>query len=71
MQFLDLISKIDMRRERQDQIDQVYNDFCITIIGEMVETILKYDWSNRGRIKLRSHKPCWNNELTDLWKKQA
>lgn len=45
MQFLDLISKIDMRRERQDQIDQVYNDFCITIIGEMVETILKYDWS--------------------------
>lgn len=66
--ILDLISKIEMCREIQDQIDKVYDDFCDTIIGEMAETIPKYDWSNKGRKKLRFHKPYWNDELTNLWK---
>lgn len=66
--ILDLISKIEMCREIQDQIDKVYDDFCDTIIGEMAETIPKYDLSNKGRKKLRFHKPYWNDELTDLWK---
>lgn len=66
--ILDLISKIEMCREIQDQIDKVYDDFCDTIIGEMAETIPKCDWSNKGRKKLSFHKPYWNDELTDLWK---
>lgn len=66
--ILDIISKIEMCRETQDQIDKVYDDFCDMIIREMAETIPKYDWSNKGRTKLRFHKPYWNDELTDLWK---
>lgn len=34
----------------------------------MEYNIPKFGWSKRPRKKIRTHKPYWNNELTELWR---
>lgn len=63
-----LIRKIELCRETQREINEIYENFCEMVISEMTESIPNYDWSRKSKKKLRIHKPYWNNELTELWK---
>lgn len=62
-----LIRKIELCRETQKDINDIYEHFCDIVISEMTESIPNYDWSTKSKKKLRIHKPYWNDELTELW----
>jgi hypothetical protein len=64
-----LIERIERCRETQNQVDVLYSEFRDIITREMSEKIPTYDWSKRSRKRLRLHKPYWNDELTELWKR--
>ena len=67
--LLNLIRIIETCRESQENIDRTYSELCTIITSEMECNIPKFDWSKRSRKKFRTHKPYWNNELTELWRK--
>lgn len=66
--LLNMIRIIETCRESQENIDRTYTQLCNIITKEMECSIPKFDWSKRSRKKFRTHKPYWNNELTELWR---
>ena len=62
-----IISKIETARETQSEIDTIYASLCDAIITEMDNCIPRCDTSKKTRKRFKTHKPYWNNELTDLW----
>ena len=62
-----LILKIESSRETQVAIDTHYDDLCNVIITEMDKCIPRFETGRKARRRFKSHKPYWNEELTDLW----
>lgn len=65
---MNTIRIIETCRESQENIDRTYTHLCNVITKEMEYNIPKFGWSKRPRKKIRTHKPYWNNELTELWR---
>ena len=55
-------------RKNQDEIDNIYHNFCEVLNNEM-NMYLKYtDGSKKMRKRFKNKKPYWNNNLSTLWK---
>ncbi len=64
----ELIDLFLICQNRQDEIDNAYEQFCTKVKCEM-DQILKYtDSSKKVRKKYKNYKPYWNEELHKMWK---
>ena len=63
--LLNVIEQIELCRENQNAIDNVYGNLCSVILTKMEEKIPKSEGSTNKRLRFR--KPYWNETLTDLW----
>ena len=61
--------QIELCREKQSEIDTIYDKLCNVITTEMEEVIPFYDASKNTRKRMKYTKPNLNQELSDLWKK--
>jgi hypothetical protein len=64
MAIRDLIVQIEVCREIQSSIDNIYTKLCDVIFAEMDRNIPKYK-SSRGRPRNKKH--YWNDRLSNLW----
>lgn len=65
----EIIRQIELCREKQSEIDTIYDQLCNVITTDMKEVIPFYDASKNTRKRVKYTKPYWNQELLDLWKK--
>lgn len=65
----EIIRQIELCREKQSEIDTIYDKLCNVITTEMEEVIPFYDASKNTRKRMKYTKPCWDQELSDLWKR--
>ena len=61
--FTELINRIELCRENQNNIDLVYDSFCDTLIREMNDSVPYFDCTKPVRKRFKSFKPYWNEEL--------
>ncbi len=61
-----LIDQINLSRETQCHVDELYENLLSIIINEMREKLSPI--SKCGRRKNTPYKPYWNEELSSLWK---
>ena len=65
--FLDIIRNIELCRETQNNIDELYESFCTKLIKEMNENIPSFDCSKKTRKRYKQFKPYWDENLERLW----
>ena len=70
--LLTLIEQVELCRESQGEIDQLYSDVCDVILAEM-KVKLKPKCARNDKIGKRHkpRKPFWNGELDELFKKMT
>ena len=61
--FLELINRIELCRETQNNVDLVYDSFCDTLIREMNDSVPNFDCTKPVQKHFKSFKPYWNEEL--------
>ena len=64
----EVIRTIEFCRENQDEIDNIYSEFCDIISKEMENKLQCNGGSKKTRKRLRKTKSYWNDELSSLWK---
>ena len=65
--FLVIIRSIELCRETQDNVDNLYDDFCNKLISEMDTNIPSLDCSKKTRKRYKHYKPYWDENLEGLW----
>lgn len=65
--FLDTIRNIELCRETQNNIDELYESFCTKLIKEMNENIPSFDCSKKTLKRYKQFKPYWDENLERLW----
>jgi hypothetical protein len=65
--LLSLIDSMEMCREQQASLDNVYKELTETLTGKMKELDPGFDCSIETRRRRRKAKPFWNEELSSLW----
>ena len=50
--FLGIIRNIQLCRETQNNIENVYDDLCVKLYKEMNDNIPSFDWSNKTKQNL-------------------
>jgi hypothetical protein len=65
--LLNLIENIEMCREQQTAVDEVYKRLTETLIGKMKEVDPAFDCPIKTRRRYRPIKPFWTEELSLLW----
>ena len=63
-----VVDKLEHIQGAQQEVNQVYHEFCKCILNEMDKNLNYKFQSTVSRKKFKSHKPFWNQELTNLWK---
>ena len=66
--ILELIENIELVRETQSEIDDMYNRLCDLILTEIKRTIPTFDTTRKSRKRYKHCKPYWTDELSELWK---
>ena len=67
----ELIELFLMCQNRQDDVDNVYEQFCNRVKDEMNKNLKYTDSSNKTRKIYKNHKPYWNDELHNMWKNMS
>ena len=62
-----IILKTESARETQTEIDTIYNDLCNVITTEMDKCIPRFETGKKTKRRFKSHKPYWNEDLSELW----
>ena len=65
--LLNIISRIEVARETQGEIDSIYDNLCQAITDERFLTIPKIDSTKKTNKRFRHNKPYWNDDLYALW----
>ena len=65
--FTRLIRQIELCRENQIGIDDLYETFSKTVYDEMNKNIPSFDTSKRTKKLYKTYKPYCNEELENLW----
>lgn len=65
--LVDVIDQILYNRERQNDIDEVYDRFCSIVYDEMIANIPHFDISKASRKRWKPKKGFWNDDLARLW----
>ena len=65
--FTRLIRQIELCRENQNGIDDLYETFSKTVYDEMNKNIPSFDTSKRTKKLYKTYKPYCNEELENLW----
>ena len=63
----ELISAIELCRETQNEIDNLYSNLTHKIINEMESAVPKYNPSPQTNKRFKSKKPFWNDNLQLKW----
>ena len=66
--IIELIENIEIVRETQSEVDNMYNRVCNLILTEMKRNIPTFDATRKSRRRYKHNKPYWNDELSGLWK---
>ncbi len=61
------ITKLETLQADQSNIDQNYNDLCELLVSEMDTYLDMGNADRQTRKRYKSHKPFWDEELTNLW----
>ena len=67
--FLELINRIELCRETQNNVDLIYDSLCDTLIREMNDSVPYFDCTKPVRKRFKSFKPYWNDDLDRQWNK--
>ena len=62
-----LLDKIELCRETQDQVNEMYKIFCNTVINEMNRSLEKVNNTNTPTKRFKPRKPYWDEELQNLF----
>ena len=62
-----VIYKIEDFRQQQDEIDDIYKDFCKVVFDEMDRNLKWVEVSKQSKKSFRKKKPYWNATLTAIW----
>ena len=63
----ELISAIELCRETQNEMDNLYSNLTHMIINEMESAVPKYNPSPQTNKRFKSKKPFWNDNLQLKW----
>ena len=64
--FLDIIRNIELCRETQNNMDELYESFCTNLIKEMNENIPSFYCSKKTRKRYKQFKLYWDENLKQL-----
>ena len=65
--FLELITRIELCRETQNNVDLIYDSLCDTLIREMNDSVPYFYCTKPVRKRFKSFKPYWNDDLDRQW----
>jgi len=65
--LLNIINIIETCRERQNDVDKLYDTFCTTIIDEMNRKIQYTDCGKTAKKRYKIYKPYWDGNLETCW----
>ena len=68
LEIINIIEKIELSRETQENTNDIYNNICEMILTEMKENIEELKPSAHLKKRFRPRKPYWNNELNEKFR---